>query len=81
MDPKLEFLENIPMLISIVFGTKILNISEFIKIKKGTILELDKLAGEPLDLYINNKLLARGEIVIINENYGVRLTDVVDSQW
>ena len=52
----------------------------FLELSQGSIIELDKLAGEPVDILVNNKLIAKGEVVVIDENFGVRVTDIV-SQW
>jgi flagellar motor switch protein FliN len=73
----LEFLMDIPLRVSVEVGRTKMTISELLSLGPGSIVELDKLAGEPLDIYINQKLIARGEAVIINEKFGVRLTDVV----
>ncbi|WP_174760593.1 FliM/FliN family flagellar motor switch protein, partial [Aneurinibacillus danicus] len=51
-----------------------------IDLSPGSIIELDKLAGEPVDILVNNKLIAKGEVVVIDENFGVRVTDIL-SQW
>jgi len=56
--------------------TRIL-IRDLLQLGQGSVVELDKLAGEPLEVVINNKLMARGEVVVVNEKFGVRLTDVV----
>ena len=52
-------------------------ISEILELSPGSVLELDKLAGEPVDVLVNGKLLAKGEVVVIDENFGVRITDIV----
>lgn len=73
----LEFLLDIPLQLSVEVGrTKIL-IKELLELQEGSVVELDKLAGEPLDVYVNDRLVARGEAVLVNEKFGIRLTDVV----
>lgn len=52
-------------------------ISELLQLGQGSVLELSKLAGEPMDVFINQRLIARGEVVVVNEKFGVRLTDIV----
>jgi flagellar motor switch protein FliN/FliY len=52
-------------------------ISELLQLGQGSVLELTKLAGEPMDVYVNQRLIARGEVVVVNEKFGVRLTDIV----
>ena len=52
-------------------------VNDLLQLAQGSIIELNKLAGEPLEVYINRKLIARGEVVVVNEKFGVRLTDVI----
>jgi flagellar motor switch protein FliN/FliY len=52
-------------------------ISELLQLGQGSVLELSKLAGEPMDIFVNQRLIARGEVVVVNEKFGVRLTDIV----
>jgi flagellar motor switch protein FliN len=77
MPRDLEFLMDIPLRVSVEVGRTKVTIQDLLSLGPGSIVELDKLAGEPLDVFINQKLVARGEAVIINEKFGVRLTDVV----
>ena len=73
----MEFLLDIPLEISVELGrTKIL-INELLKLGQGSVLELSKLAGETLEILANRKLIARGEVVVVNEKYGIRLTEIV----
>jgi flagellar motor switch protein FliN/FliY len=72
-----ELLQNIPISISVVVGKTSLPIKALVKLTQGSVIELDRLAGEPLDLMVNNTLVARGEIVLVNEKYGIRLTQIV----
>jgi len=73
----LEFLLDIPLQISVEVGRSRILIKELLDMQEGTVVELDKLAGEPLDVYVNSRLIARGEAVLVNEKFGIRLTDVV----
>jgi flagellar motor switch protein FliN/FliY len=73
----LEFLLDIPLQISVEVGRSRILIKELLEMQEGTVVELDKLAGEPLDVYVNSRLIARGEAVLVNEKFGIRLTDVV----
>jgi flagellar motor switch protein FliN/FliY len=57
-----------------------MTIREALSLGPGSVLELDKIAGEPVDLLVNNKLIARGEVVVIDENFGVRVTEVVSPE-
>lgn len=75
-----EVLQNIPVNISVEVGRTKIKIKDLLKLKQGSVLELERLAGEPLDLLVNNTVVAQGEIVLVNERYGVRLTHVVASE-
>ena len=73
----MEFLLDIPLEISVELGrTKIL-INELLKLGQGSVLELSKLAGETLEILANRKLIARGEVFVVNEKYGIRLTEII----
>ena len=52
-------------------------INDMLQLGQGSVIELDKLAGEPLEVYVNNKLMAKGEVVLVNDKFGVRLTDII----
>ena len=73
----LEFLLDIPLLISVELGRTRMLISDLLQLGQGSVVELEKLAGEPLEIYVNSRLVARGEVVVVNEKFGVRLTDIV----
>ena len=72
-----DVLHNIPVTVSVEVGRTSINIRDLMRLTQGSVVELDRLAGEPLDLLVNNTLIAQGEIVLVNERYGVRLTSVV----
>jgi len=74
---ELEFLFDIPLQISVEVGRARILVKDLLQMREGYVIELDKLAGEPLDLYINSRLIARGEAVMVNDKFGLRLTDVV----
>lgn len=73
----LELLNNIPVSISVEVGRASLKIKDLMRLTQGSVVELERLAGEPLDLLVNNTLVAQGEVVLVNERYGVRLTQVI----
>ena len=73
----LEFLYDIPLKVSVEVGRSRILVKDLLQMREGYVLELDKLAGEPLDLYVNSRLIARGEAVLVNDKFGLRLTDVV----
>ena len=72
-----DVLQNIPVTISVEVGRASLKIRDLMRLTQGSVVELDRLAGEPLDLLVNNTLVAQGEVVLVNERYGVRLTSVI----
>lgn len=72
-----DVLQNIPVTISVEVGRTKLKIRDLMRLTQGSVVELDRLAGEPLDLLVNNTLVAQGEVVLVNERYGIRLTSVV----
>jgi flagellar motor switch protein FliN/FliY len=73
----LEFILDIPLEVSVELGRTKLLINELLKLGQGSVIELSKLAGETLEILANQKLIARGEVVVVNEKYGVRLTEVI----
>jgi len=79
-DTNLNLLLDIPLKVTVELGRTQKQIKEILELSQGSIIELDKLAGEPVDILVNNKLIAKGEVVVIDENFGVRVTDIV-SQW
>lgn len=75
----LDFLYDIPLQVSVEVGRSKILLRDLLKMSEGYVIELDKLAGEPLDLYVNAKLIARGEAVMVGDKFGIRLTDVVST--
>ena len=73
----LDFILDIPLTLTAELGRSKMLISELLQLGQGSVLELTKLAGEPMDVYVNQRLIARGEVVVVNEKFGVRLTDIV----
>ncbi len=73
----LDFILDIPLSVSAQLGSTQLLINELLQLGQGSVIELNKLAGEPLEILVNGKLVARGEAVVINEKFGVRLTDII----
>jgi flagellar motor switch protein FliN/FliY len=75
----LEFILDIPMQITVTLGSTRMLVRDLLQLGQGSVIELDKLAGEPMEVLVNNRLVARGEVVVVNEKFGVRLTDVVSA--
>ncbi|WP_200889063.1 flagellar motor switch phosphatase FliY [Jeotgalibacillus alimentarius] len=73
----LNLLLDIPLQVTVELGRTKRSVQEILELTSGSIIELDKLAGEPVDILVNNRLIAKGEVVVIEENFGVRLTDIV----
>jgi flagellar motor switch protein FliN/FliY len=74
---ELDFILDIPLELSVELGKTRMLVNDLLQLGQGSVVALNKLAGEPLDVYINRKLVARGEVVVINGKFGVRLTDIV----
>jgi flagellar motor switch protein FliN/FliY len=79
-ETNLSLLLDIPLKVTVELGRTQKVIKDILELSQGSIVELDKLAGEPVDILVNNKLIAKGEVVVIDENFGVRVTDIVN-QW
>jgi len=73
----LEFILDIPLTLNVELGRCHMLINELLQLGQGSVVELSKLAGEPMDVYVNSRLIARGEVVVVNDKFGVRLTDIV----
>jgi len=79
LDPSLNFILDIPLKVTVELGRTKMLIDDLLKLAKGSVVELSKLAGEPMEVRINERLVARGEVVVVNEKFGVRLTDIISS--
>jgi flagellar motor switch protein FliN/FliY len=75
----IDFILDIPMSVAVYVGSTKMAIRDLLQLAQGSVIELDKLAGEPMEVMVNNKLVARGEVVVVNEKFGIRLTDVVSA--
>ncbi len=75
----IEFVLDIPLQVTVQIGSTRMVIRELLQLGQGSVIELNKLAGEPMEVLVNNKLVARGEVVVVNEKFGIRLTDVVST--
>jgi flagellar motor switch protein FliN/FliY len=68
---------DVPVTISMEIGRTRINIRNLLQLNQGSVVELDRLAGEPMDVLINGTLIAQGEVVVVNDKFGIRLTDIV----
>ena len=73
----LEAVYDIPVKVSAILGKSKIKVSQLLKINKGTIIELDKKVGEAIDIYVNNNLVARGEVVVVDDKLGITMTEIV----
>lgn len=78
-DVNLDVILDIPVTISLEIGRAGINIRNLLQLNQGSVVELDRLAGEPLDVLVNGTLIAHGEVVVVNEKFGVRLTDIIST--
>lgn len=76
---ELDAILDIPVSLSVRIGQTRLNIRNLLQLNQGSVVELDRLAGEPLDVLVNDTLVAHGEVVVVNEKYGIRMTDIVSA--
>ncbi len=77
IDPSLDFILDIPLRVTVELGRTRMLIDDLLKLGVGSVVELAKLAGEPMEVRVNDRLVARGEVVVVNEKFGVRLTDII----
>lgn len=76
-DRNLALILDIPLRVAVELGRTKMPVSELLNLGQGSVIELNKLAGEPMEVLVNDKLIARGEAVVVNEKFGVRLTDII----
>jgi len=76
-DKNLSLILDIPLKVTVELGRTKMPVSDLLNLTQGSVIELSKLAGEPMEVYVNDKLIARGEAVVVNEKFGVRLTDII----
>lgn len=76
-DRNLNLIMDIPLKVTVELGRTKMPVSELLNLTQGSVIELSKLAGEPMEVLVNDKLIARGEAVVVNEKFGVRLTDII----
>jgi flagellar motor switch protein FliN len=76
---KLEFLKDLHLTVYIELGRTQMQIKDILELERGYVIELDKLASEPVNIYINNKKIADGEVVVIDKHFGIRITNLVDA--
>ncbi|PHS70590.1 MAG: flagellar motor switch protein FliN [Methylophaga sp.] len=78
-DMDLDMVLDIPVTVSMEIGRTKINIRNLLQLSQGSVVELDRLAGEPMDVLVNDTLIAHGEVVVVNDKFGIRLTDVIST--
>jgi flagellar motor switch protein FliN/FliY len=78
-DDKIEFLKDLNLNVYIELGRTKMIIKDILELERGYVIELDKLASEPVDVYVNNKKIAEGEVVVIDKHFGIRITNLIDT--
>ena len=73
----LDFLLDIPLQVTVELGRNSMIIDKMLQLTQGSVIELEKAAGEPVEIFVNNKLLGKGEVIVINERFGVRITEII----
>jgi flagellar motor switch protein FliN/FliY len=73
----LDFILDIPLKVTVELGRSKMAVRDILQLSQGSVVELSKFAGEPLEVLVNDKLIARGEVVVVNEKFGIRLTDII----
>ena len=79
-EPNVEAVLDIPVTLSVEIGRARISIRNLLQLNQGSVVELERLAGEPLDVLVNGTLVAHGEVVVVNEKFGIRLTDVISAK-
>jgi flagellar motor switch protein FliN/FliY len=74
---RLDLLLDVPLDVTVELGRSRMSIQELLGLSPGSVIELDKIAGEPLDIVVNDRLIARGEAVVVNDKFGIRITDII----
>lgn len=75
----INFILDVPLELTVVIGRTRILVQELLQLGQGSVIALDKLAGEPMEVYVNDRLIGRGEVVVVNEKFGIRLTDIIST--
>lgn len=73
----LDAVSDIPVQVSVVLGRTTMQVNQLLKLGRGAVVELDRKVGEPIDIYVNNRLVARGEVVVVEDRIGVTMTEII----
>lgn len=77
---EIDFILDIPLELVVVIGKTRILVQELLQLTQGSVIALDKIAGEPMEVFVNGKLVGRGEVVVVNEKFGIRITDIISPQ-
>ncbi|MBN9543352.1 MAG: flagellar motor switch protein FliN [Alphaproteobacteria bacterium] len=77
---KIESVYDIPVLVSVILGTSEMTVGQLVKLSKGSVVELDRKVGDPVDILVNDRLVAKGEVVIVDDKIGVTLTEIIRAE-
>ena len=76
----LDAVSDIPVSVSVVLGKTSMQVNQLLKLGRGAVVELDRKVGEPIDIYVNNRLVARGEVVVVEDRIGVTMTEIIKAE-
>lgn len=76
----LETVYDIPVQITVVLGRTSMQVNQLLKLGRGAVIELDKKVGEPIDIFVNNRLVARGEVVVVEDRIGITMTEIIKTE-
>lgn len=79
LSEELEVILDIPVTVSMEIGRTLITIHDLLRLNKGSVVELDRVAGDPLDIFVNQTLIARGEVVVVNDKFGLRITEIINT--
>jgi flagellar motor switch protein FliN/FliY len=74
----MDFLLDVPLEVTVEVGRTKMLVNDLLQLQQGSVIDLEKMVGEPFEVYVNKKLMAYGEVVVVNEKFGIRLTDIID---
>ena len=79
-DANLDLLMNVPLELSVEIGRTKKQVKEILELNKGSLVVLDRIAGEPVDLYVNGECIAKGDVVVVDDNFGIRITEILQEE-
>ncbi len=80
LETEISAIHDVPVQVSVVLGTSSMQVSQLLKLSRGAVIELDRKVGEAIDIYVNNRLIARGEVVVVENHLGITMTEIIKSE-